>query len=66
MIYNQHDWDQDGYPLLDQDMTPGYKEIEEGIELSSEERRFIWALVILALIGIIGAVYACVSYAQST
>lgn len=63
MIYNQHDWDQDGQPILDQDLTPGYKELDEGIELTKEETRFIWTIVILALIGVIGAIYACVSYA---
>ncbi|WP_407427657.1 hypothetical protein [Arcticibacter sp.] len=66
MIYNQHDWDQDGMPVLDQDLKEGYEEVEEGIKLSSEEKRFIWLMIGLGLLALGGLMFACVTYEPPT
>lgn len=65
MIYNQHDWDQDGMPMLDQDLKKGYDEIDGGIRLSPGEKWLIWLTIGLGLLAVGGLVFAYVMFQYS-
>lgn len=62
MIYNQHDWDENGMPVLDQDLQTGYDELEDGDVLSPAEERMLWGLVILGLLALGAVAFVCVAY----
>lgn len=62
MIYNQHDWDENGMPVHDQDLTPGYDELEGGIDLSTAETIMIWSCIGLAILAIAVVIFFCVTY----
>lgn len=66
MIYNQHDWDQDGKPVLDQDLNQGYGELAEGIELSAAEKRFVWVCIAIGLLALVAIFIYCVTYEPPT